>query len=330
MDNIPSLPTGSVMLQNGPLSLYHSSTDILAMERPIALTSSDIAALDINPVVAATTSSAVGHNNIPPTLYGRLVSAASSSDEQQHSHHHHHPHHHHQLMAMGGGVAAAANFAATNATYPKPQYLSSGVTGGVNPSENGQQQQLFALQQQQPPGVVNSNSISAAAVASSLMTSLGKSHMFPPVIPFHEVSSRPGEHPVSQDQQQQQQQHAATAAHLLSLGAAALLGGQPAATVAAAKPPVYRDASTAPLRKLSVDLIKTYKLINEVYYAKKKRRAQQTQHEESGQHRKKERKLYNDGFDDENHDYIIKQGEKFLDRYWNLPIFGNCTFELYI
>ena len=30
-------------------SLYHSSTDIMAMERPIALTSSDIAALDINP-----------------------------------------------------------------------------------------------------------------------------------------------------------------------------------------------------------------------------------------------------------------------------------------
>jgi hypothetical protein len=94
-----------------------------------------------------------------------------------------------------------------------------------------------------------------------------------------------------------------------------LLGGQPVV----AKPPAYRDASTAPLRKLSVDLIKTYKHINEVYYAKKKRRAQQTQHEESGQHRKKERKLYNDGFDDENHDYIIKQGEKFLDRYGTLP-----------
>jgi len=29
----------------------------------------------------------------------------------------------------------------------------------------------------------------------------------------------------------------------------------------------YRDASTAPLRKLSVDLIKTYKFINEVQLA---------------------------------------------------------------
>ena len=51
-----------------------------------------------------------------------------------------------------------------------------------------------------------------------------------------------------------------------------------------------------------------------MYYAKKKRRAQQTQHKEAGQHRKKERKLYHDGFDDESHDYIIKQGEKFIDR----------------
>ena len=45
--------------------------------------------------------------------------------------------------------------------------------------------------------------------------------------------------------------------------------------------PQFRDPSTAPLRKLSVDLIKTYKHINEVYYAKKKRRAQQTQMDEA-------------------------------------------------
>ena len=93
----------------------------------------------------------------------------------------------------------------------------------------------------------------------------------------------------------------------------------------AGQKPNYRDPSTAPLRKLSVDLIKTYKHINEVYYAKKKRRAQQTQHEESGQHRKKERKLYNDGYDDENHDYIIKPGEKFADRYL---IFFKATLSL--
>jgi len=43
---------------------------------------------------------------------------------------------------------------------------------------------------------------------------------------------------------------------------------------------MFRDAREAPLRKLSVDLIKTYKHINEVYYAKKKRRVQQQQQQQ--------------------------------------------------
>lgn len=86
----------------------------------------------------------------------------------------------------------------------------------------------------------------------------------------------------------------------------------------------FREPSTAPLRKLSVDLIKTYKHINEVYYAKKKRRAQQTQGEDSSH--KKERKLYNDGYDDDNHDYIIKNGEKFLDRYEIDSLIGKGSF----
>ncbi|XP_052126901.1 serine/threonine-protein kinase minibrain [Frankliniella occidentalis] len=89
-------------------------------------------------------------------------------------------------------------------------------------------------------------------------------------------------------------------------------------------PQNFRDPSTAPLRKLSVDLIKTYKHINEVYYAKKKRRAQQNQGDDSSH--KKERKLYNDGYDDDNHDYIIKNGEKFLDRYEIDSLIGKGSF----
>merc|ERR1719237_409541 len=89
----------------------------------------------------------------------------------------------------------------------------------------------------------------------------------------------------------------------------------------------FRDPATAPLRKLSVDLIKTYKHINEVYYAKKKRRAQQAQVDETTHgHRKKERKLNNDGYDDENHDYIIRSGEKFLDRYEIDSLIGKGSF----
>lgn len=62
----------------------------------------------------------------------------------------------------------------------------------------------------------------------------------------------------------------------------------------------------------------------QVYYAKKKRRAQQTQGEDSSH--KKERKLYNDGYDDDNHDYIIKHGEKFLDRYEIDSLIGKGSF----
>lgn len=61
-----------------------------------------------------------------------------------------------------------------------------------------------------------------------------------------------------------------------------------------------------------------------MYYAKKKRRAQQYLGDD-GSH-KKERKLYNDGYDDDNHDYIIKHGEKFLDRYEISSPIGKGSF----
>lgn len=98
----------------------------------------------------------------------------------------------------------------------------------------------------------------------------------------------------------------------------------------------YRDPREAPTRKLSVDLIKTYKHINEVYYAKKKRRAQQSLPSSSSNQTddllgqssvsKKERKLYNDGFDDEYFDYIIKSGERFQDRYEIDSLIGKGSF----
>jgi len=253
MEKVPSgLPSASVLIQNGPLSLYHSSTDIMAMERPIALTSSDIAALDINPV----------SSSLPP-IYGRLV-----GDET--------------LMHM----STAPNM---NASYPKPQYIST------NLNDNGP---ILTLPLQ---------------ATSSLLAPLSKTgQLMAPVIPFHDPQA------IHQD----------LSTHLDHTHLVSMAGHLQGSTVmnASAVKPSYRDPTTAPLRKLSVDLIKTYKHINEVYYAKKKRRAQQTQHEESGQHRKKERKLYNDGFDDESHDYIIKQGEKFIDRYEIDSLIGKGSF----
>ncbi|XP_028825978.1 dual specificity tyrosine-phosphorylation-regulated kinase 1A-like [Denticeps clupeoides] len=99
---------------------------------------------------------------------------------------------------------------------------------------------------------------------------------------------------------------------------------QPLSTDQAHMPQCFRDPSLAPLRKLSIDLIKTYKHINEVYYAKKKRRHQLGTGEDSSH--KKERKVINDGYDDDNYDYIVKNGEKWMDRYEIDSLIGKGSF----
>ncbi|XP_065678729.1 dual specificity tyrosine-phosphorylation-regulated kinase 1A [Hydra vulgaris] len=87
-------------------------------------------------------------------------------------------------------------------------------------------------------------------------------------------------------------------------------------------PTVFRDNQEAPLRKLSTDLIKCYKHINEVYYAKKKRRADKEKAE--GELLKKGK--HNEGFDDENYDYIVRSGEKFIDRFEIDSLIGKGSF----
>lgn len=63
---------------------------------------------------------------------------------------------------------------------------------------------------------------------------------------------------------------------------------------------------------------------SQVYYAKKKRRHQQGQGEDSSH--KKERKVFNDGYDDDNYDYIVKNGEKWMDRYEIDSLIGKGSF----
>lgn len=83
--------------------------------------------------------------------------------------------------------------------------------------------------------------------------------------------------------------------------------------VAAGEKRAYRERRTAPLYKLSVDLIVTYKHINEVYYAAKRAR-------------RKEPAVYNDGYDDEKHDYIVRPGEIWEDRYEVKGLLGKGSF----
>ena len=58
----------------------------------------------------------------------------------------------------------------------------------------------------------------------------------------------------------------------------------------------------------------------QVYYAKKRKKGN-----EQGVH-KKERRLYNNGFDDENYDYVIRAGEKLSERYEIHSLIGKGSF----
>ena len=61
-----------------------------------------------------------------------------------------------------------------------------------------------------------------------------------------------------------------------------------------------------------------------MYYAKKKRRAVPAQGDDTSH--KKEKRLYNDGYDDDNYDYVIKNGEKWEDRYEIDSLIGKGSF----
>jgi len=86
----------------------------------------------------------------------------------------------------------------------------------------------------------------------------------------------------------------------------------------------FRDSKNGPLRKLSVDLINTYKYINQVYYANKKKRQAAMNHSMYSKKEKKE--VFNEGYDDENWDYIVKSGEVFNDRFQIEKLIGKGSF----
>jgi len=103
-----------------------------------------------------------------------------------------------------------------------------------------------------------------------------------------------------------------------------------------------RDPSEAPVRKLSVNLIRTYKSINQVYYENKRKRQQQeaasaaaastssgtlsNKNRSTSKKISKQSRLYNDGHDDEHSDYIIRIGEKIEGRYIVKQKIGKGSF----
>merc|ERR1719506_2647924 len=90
-----------------------------------------------------------------------------------------------------------------------------------------------------------------------------------------------------------------------------------------------RNVTEAPLLKLSVNLIDTYKMINQVYYEKRKRRQEEktSNAQQAGQSTKQRKgSFFNHGWDDENYDYIVKNGELFNERYTVSTVIGKGSF----
>mmetsp|Transcript_46346 Transcript_46346/g.75643 ORF Transcript_46346/g.75643 Transcript_46346/m.75643 type:complete len:424 (-) Transcript_46346:809-2080(-) len=78
----------------------------------------------------------------------------------------------------------------------------------------------------------------------------------------------------------------------------------------------FRDPNQAPLRKLTVDLINSYNIINKVYYLSKKSNSAREEHIQ----------VYNDGFDDESFDLKIIEGDVFVNRFVIERLLGKGSF----
>ena len=64
-----------------------------------------------------------------------------------------------------------------------------------------------------------------------------------------------------------------------------------------------------------------------MYYAKKKRRADVTAHEDKSNKKERRHNQNNvESYDDDNHDYIVRPGEKWLNRYEIDSLIGKGSF----
>ena len=92
---------------------------------------------------------------------------------------------------------------------------------------------------------------------------------------------------------------------------------------------VGRKPADRPLIKLSVSLIDTYKQINTVYYEDRDARRQARAKEKSAKALEQQQGVggaNNHGWDDENYDYIVTQGEIFYNRYKIKERIGKGSF----
>mmetsp|Transcript_7946 Transcript_7946/g.11823 ORF Transcript_7946/g.11823 Transcript_7946/m.11823 type:complete len:657 (-) Transcript_7946:66-2036(-) len=166
------------------------------------------------------------------------------------------------------------------------------------------------------PSSANNQSAMDYAMASAEQFSRGAQHQHQPQ--HHTQQPQQPQHHRNYQQQQQQQQQG---------------GSQSASRIPVpmhdqvAYPYGARHIHDRPIVKLSVSLIDTYKNINRVYYEEKEARAKAKASESSGARRDGSLKgVHNNGWDDENYDYIINEGDLFLDRYEIKTKIGKGSF----
>eukprot|EP00754_Rhynchopus_humris_P014411 Rhum_TRINITY_DN14385_c8_g2::Rhum_TRINITY_DN14385_c8_g2_i1::g.86089::m.86089/K08825/DYRK1; dual specificity tyrosine-phosphorylation-regulated kinase 1 len=84
----------------------------------------------------------------------------------------------------------------------------------------------------------------------------------------------------------------------------------------------HRNSKQRPVYKLSVDLLATYKKINDQFYAKKRK--------ESAAKLSNNGKIFNDGFDDDGGNYVVQIGEEIAQRYIVSDILGKGSFGVVV
>eukprot|EP00667_Euglena_gracilis_P001884 EG_transcript_1885 len=89
------------------------------------------------------------------------------------------------------------------------------------------------------------------------------------------------------------------------------------------QPQLQRPATERPSYKLTMELLSTYKLINELFYeAKRKRQAM----EKAGD----KKAIFNDGYDDDSGNYIVQIGEEIAGRYIVEEVLGKGSFGIVV
>jgi len=159
---------------------------------------------------------------------------------------------------------------------------------------------------------------------ASLQPPAGQLQQAPYQQPYPAAFPPPQQYPPAQQllfQQQQQQQAMAIASAGVHAGYVPQQPlPQPQPTYM--RPKVGRLPADRPLMKLSVSLIDTYKQINTVYYEERDaRRAARAKEKASKGHG-----TNNNGWDDENYDYIVTPGELFNGRYKMMERIGKGSF----